>query len=307
MARSVKKGPFIDRHLIKKVEDMNRQNQKKVVKTWSRRSTILPDLVGHTFAVHNGRKFIPVFVTENMVGHKLGEFAPTRTFHGHTGDKKAVKPGAPSGPPDLQLLHVELVHVELALRGLVGVGHRAAEQLGDRERRALLDVGELRERRADLLAADQVRHHAHLARRDAEVLQVGSRFHLVPHLAAGAAGAAGVGAPGMAGGPLGAPGFTAFLSPVCPWKVRVGANSPSLCPTMFSVTKTGMNLRPLCTAKVWPTSSGTIVDRRDQVFTTFFWLARFISSTFLITCRSMNGPFLMLRAITGLPCRGASR
>ena len=98
MGRSVKKGPFIDRHLIKKVEDMNRQNQKKVVKTWSRRSTILPDLVGHTFEVHNGRKFIPVFVTENMVGHKLGEFAPTRTFHGHTGDKKAVKPGAPGAP-----------------------------------------------------------------------------------------------------------------------------------------------------------------------------------------------------------------
>ena len=98
MARSIKKGPFIDRHRFKKVEDMNRQNQKKVVKTWSRRSTILPDLVGHTFAVHNGRKFIPVFVTENMVGHKLGEFAPTRTFHGHTGDKKAVKPGAPGAP-----------------------------------------------------------------------------------------------------------------------------------------------------------------------------------------------------------------
>jgi small subunit ribosomal protein S19 len=100
MARSIKKGPFIDRYLIKKVEDMNRQNQKKVVKTWSRRSTILPDLVGHTFAVHNGRKFIPVFVTENMVGHKLGEFSPTRTFHGHTGDKKAAKPGAaPAAAP----------------------------------------------------------------------------------------------------------------------------------------------------------------------------------------------------------------
>jgi small subunit ribosomal protein S19 len=99
MGRSVKKGPFIDRHVIKKVEEMNRSNQKKVVKTWSRRSTIVPELVGHTFAVHNGRKFIPVFVTENMVGHKLGEFAPTRTFHGHTGDKKAVKPGAPGAPP----------------------------------------------------------------------------------------------------------------------------------------------------------------------------------------------------------------
>jgi len=98
MARSIKKGPFIDRHVIKKVEEMNRSNQKKVVKTWSRRSTIVPELVGHTFAVHNGRKFIPVFVTENMVGHKLGEFAPTRTFHGHTGDKKAAKPGAAVGP-----------------------------------------------------------------------------------------------------------------------------------------------------------------------------------------------------------------
>jgi small subunit ribosomal protein S19 len=98
MSRSVKKGPFIDKHLTKKVEEMNRTNAKKVVKTWSRRSTIIPDLVGHTFAVHNGRKFIPVFVTENMVGHKLGEFAPTRTFHGHTGDKKAKAPGAATGP-----------------------------------------------------------------------------------------------------------------------------------------------------------------------------------------------------------------
>src|SRR2546422_6687886 len=100
MSRSIKKGPFIDKHLAKKVEEMNRTNAKKVIKTWSRRSTIIPDLVGHTFAVHNGRKFIPVFVTENMVGHKLGEFAPTRTFHGHTGDKKAKAPttGSPGAP-----------------------------------------------------------------------------------------------------------------------------------------------------------------------------------------------------------------
>ena len=88
MARSIKKGPFVDKHLAKKVEDMVKTNQKKVVKTWSRRSTILPEFVGHTFAVHNGRKFIPVFCTENMVGHKLGEFAPTRTYTGHGGDKK---------------------------------------------------------------------------------------------------------------------------------------------------------------------------------------------------------------------------
>jgi small subunit ribosomal protein S19 len=93
MARSIKKGPFADQHLVKKVEDANRSNKKSVIKTWSRRSTILPDFVGHTFAVHNGRKFVPVFVTENMVGHKLGEFSPTRTFHGHTGEKKVVAAG----------------------------------------------------------------------------------------------------------------------------------------------------------------------------------------------------------------------
>ena len=91
MARSIKKGPFVDHHLLKKVDEMTRTNQKKVVKTWSRRSTILPEFVGHTFAVHNGRKFIPVFVTENMVGHKLGEFAPTRTFIGHSAEKKVAK------------------------------------------------------------------------------------------------------------------------------------------------------------------------------------------------------------------------
>jgi small subunit ribosomal protein S19 len=95
MARSIKKGPFVDGNLLKKVEDLIKGNQKKVVKTWSRRSTILPEFVGHTFAVHNGRKFIPVFVTENMVGHKLGEFAPTRTFVGHSAEKKVTKaPGA---------------------------------------------------------------------------------------------------------------------------------------------------------------------------------------------------------------------
>ncbi len=83
MARSLKKGPFIDGHLREKVQGMNARNEKKVIKTWSRRSTILPDMIGHTIAVHNGRKFIPVYVTEQMIGHKLGEFAPTRTFKGH--------------------------------------------------------------------------------------------------------------------------------------------------------------------------------------------------------------------------------
>ncbi len=91
MPRSIKKGPFVDLHLIKKVEDCVKSGSKKVIKTWSRRSTILPEMVGLTMAVHNGRKFLPVFVTENMVGHKLGEFAPTRTFFGHAADKKAKK------------------------------------------------------------------------------------------------------------------------------------------------------------------------------------------------------------------------
>jgi small subunit ribosomal protein S19 len=92
MARSIKKGPFADQHLMKKVDDANKASRKQVIKTWSRRSTIYPEFVGHTFAVHNGRKFVPVFVTENMVGHKLGEFSPTRTFGGHAADKK-VKGG----------------------------------------------------------------------------------------------------------------------------------------------------------------------------------------------------------------------
>ena len=83
MPRSVKKGPYIDESLANKVEALNKNNQKKVIKTWARRSTITPDFVGHTFAIHNGNKFIPVFISENMVGHKLGEFAPTRTYRGH--------------------------------------------------------------------------------------------------------------------------------------------------------------------------------------------------------------------------------
>ena len=88
MARSLKKGPFVDDHLLKKVLEAQKSGSKKVIKTWSRRSTILPEMVGMTLTVHNGKKFIPVFVTENMVGHKLGEFAPTRQFYGHSGSKK---------------------------------------------------------------------------------------------------------------------------------------------------------------------------------------------------------------------------
>ncbi|HMT11896.1 MAG: 30S ribosomal protein S19 [Ignavibacteria bacterium] len=88
MPRSLKKGPFIDPKLLKKVEELNKANQKKVLKTWSRSTTITPDFVGHTFAVHNGNKFVPVFVSENMVGHKLGEFSPTRIFRSHSGNRK---------------------------------------------------------------------------------------------------------------------------------------------------------------------------------------------------------------------------
>ena len=102
MARSLKKGPFIDSHLREKVEGMNARNEKKVIKTWSRRSTILPDMIGHTIAVHNGRKFIPVYVTEQMIGHKLGEFAATRTFKGHAVkaalERAAGVAGAPGAP-----------------------------------------------------------------------------------------------------------------------------------------------------------------------------------------------------------------
>jgi small subunit ribosomal protein S19 len=91
VARSVWKGPFVDGYLLKKAERVRAANSKEAIKTWSRRSTILPQFVGLTFAVHNGQKFMPVLVTENMVGHKLGEFSPTRTFHGHSGDKKAKR------------------------------------------------------------------------------------------------------------------------------------------------------------------------------------------------------------------------
>ncbi len=92
MARSLKKGPFVDDHLFKKIEELNSTGDKKVIKTWSRRSMIIPDMIGHTIAVHNGQKHVPVYVTEQMIGHKLGEFAPTRFFRGHAGsDKKGKK------------------------------------------------------------------------------------------------------------------------------------------------------------------------------------------------------------------------
>ena len=102
MPRSLKKGPFIDDHLRIKVEALNTRNEKKVLKTWSRRSTILPDMIGHTIAVHNGKKFIPVYITEQMVGHKLGEFSPTRTFKGHAVKaalERAAAAAAPAGAP----------------------------------------------------------------------------------------------------------------------------------------------------------------------------------------------------------------
>jgi small subunit ribosomal protein S19 len=100
MSRSLKKGPFVDTPLLEKVEAMNRAGEKKVVKTWSRRSTVIPEMVGHTLAVHNGKKFVPVYLTENMVGHKLGEFSPTRLFKGHSArsDKASPSGGAPAAP-----------------------------------------------------------------------------------------------------------------------------------------------------------------------------------------------------------------
>jgi small subunit ribosomal protein S19 len=92
MARSVKKGPFVDEHLMAKIDEMNRRGEKRVVKTWSRRSTIIPEMIGHTLAVHDGRKHVPVFISESMVGHKLGEFAPTRTFRSHARDERRTGP-----------------------------------------------------------------------------------------------------------------------------------------------------------------------------------------------------------------------
>ncbi len=99
MPRSVKKGPFIDDHLMKKVQLLDRRSEKKVIKTWSRRSTIFPEMVGHTIAVHNGKKFIPVYITESMVGHKLGEFSPTRTFRGHSVKSAAERTATPAPRP----------------------------------------------------------------------------------------------------------------------------------------------------------------------------------------------------------------
>ncbi len=100
MSRSLKKGPFIEPRLLKRIEEMNRKGERKVVKTWSRASTIFPQFVGHTIAVHDGRRHVPVYISENMVGHKLGEFAPTRFFRGHVRSEKATKPAArPAGGP----------------------------------------------------------------------------------------------------------------------------------------------------------------------------------------------------------------
>jgi small subunit ribosomal protein S19 len=103
MSRSVKKGPFVDAKLLKKLENLNKVNERRVLKTWARRSTISPEFVGHTLAVHNGNKFIPVYITENMVGHKLGEFSPTRIFRGHGSHVEKVTataaPAGPGGPP----------------------------------------------------------------------------------------------------------------------------------------------------------------------------------------------------------------
>jgi small subunit ribosomal protein S19 len=96
MSRSLKKGPFVDPKLLKKIETMNQKNEKKVLRTWSRASVIFPQMVGHTIAVHDGRRHVPIYITENMVGHRLGEFAPTRTFRGHTIGEKAAAPTAPA-------------------------------------------------------------------------------------------------------------------------------------------------------------------------------------------------------------------
>ena len=115
MGRSLKKGPFVDTPLLEKIEVMNRGSEKKVIKTWSRRSTVIPEFVGHTLAVHNGKKFIPVYVTENMVGHKLGEFAPTRIFKGHTtrvAERAAALAAGAAGAPDRKSTRLNSSHIQ---------------------------------------------------------------------------------------------------------------------------------------------------------------------------------------------------
>ena len=119
MARSIKKGPYVVDSLVKKIEGLNRSGEKRVLKTWARRCTVLPEFVGHTLAVHNGNKFIPIYVTENMVGHKLGEFVPTRMFRGHT--EKAAKADAPATAPSAN---------EDAISALVNLGYKRMEAFG---------------------------------------------------------------------------------------------------------------------------------------------------------------------------------
>jgi small subunit ribosomal protein S19 len=99
MARSIKKGPYVDQKLVTRIETMNRKNEKRVIRTWARRSTVIPEFVGHTLAVHNGNKFIPIYITENMVGHRLGEFAPTRLFRAHAGTDRQTKTAGPAPAP----------------------------------------------------------------------------------------------------------------------------------------------------------------------------------------------------------------
>ena len=100
MSRSLKKGPYVEPRLLQRVEDMNTRNEKRVIRTWSRASTVFPQMVGHTIAVHDGRRHVPIYITENMVGHKLGEFAPTRTFRGHLAERKVKKGEAPPAAPE---------------------------------------------------------------------------------------------------------------------------------------------------------------------------------------------------------------
>src|SRR4030088_621289 len=144
MARSTKKGAFVDAYLLTRVEGMNSRNEKKVLRTWSRRSTVVPEMVGHTIAVHNGKKFIPVYVTENMVGHKLGEFAPTRLFKGHTtkvAEKAATVAAAPAGPPGGRLARPR--PGSPASRRARGASHgcRSRRYRGARDRPLRPDVG----------------------------------------------------------------------------------------------------------------------------------------------------------------------
>src|SRR5437667_4943017 len=255
------------------------------------------------FSDHSRHRF-PILAT--LCQHQLNvRNAPdiaVSASHGRRADALHARPVIGYG-----MLHVKLIyiHIDTFFRTqIVGILNRGAQQLFDRRRHAFLRKSQRVERVFHFAPLDQVQHQPRLLRRDAHEPGLSSKFHSLSYdFGAGVAGAAGAAAPAGTGAP-GPPGTPAGLTAAsvaalieCPLNWRVKLNSPSLCPTMFSVMYTGMNFFPLCTAMVWPTNSGIIVERRDHVRSTFFSLREFMPSTRCCRKPSTNGPFLVERAI----------